>query len=208
MPSGRAIGQDLLNVPMGDMISQMALAIAEAQLALDESGVRQAELMSGRVVMRGDQGQFIDANGANSTEPHFYDSLVYFGYRRGENGKMEAERVSMMELGFTPTFYQFIDTVIEVKIAIKMSEESSYSRTEKGYRRSTTFGAGRSGFFYNTTVTPVDATYASKYNYSAEGSSLLRTKLAPVPPPPVLEERARMLMQQNEADRAKDRENR
>ncbi len=43
---GRNIGQDLLNVPMGDMISQMALAIADAQLALDESGVRQAELTS------------------------------------------------------------------------------------------------------------------------------------------------------------------
>ena len=26
----------------------------------------------------------------------------------------------MIELGFTPTFYQFIDTLIEVKIAIKI----------------------------------------------------------------------------------------
>ena len=28
----------------------------------------------------------------------------------------------------------------------------------------------------------MDATYSSKYNYSAEGSSLLRTRLVPVPP--------------------------
>jgi hypothetical protein len=206
MPSGRAIGQDLLNVPMGDMISQMALAIAEAQLALDESGIRQAELMSGRVVRRDEEGNFVDANGIKTADPTFYDSLVYFGYRTSADGKTRTpEAVSMMELGFTPTFYQFIDTVIEVKIAIKMTEENASTRTEKGYRRTSRFSATRRGIFYSTTVTPVDATYSSKYSYSAEGSSLLRTKLAPVPPPAVLEERARMLLQQNEADRAADR---
>ena len=31
-------------------------------------------------------------------------------------------------------------------------------------------------------TTTVDASYSSKYNYSAEGSSLLRTRLVPVPP--------------------------
>jgi hypothetical protein len=203
---GRAIGQDLLNVPMGDMISQMALAIAESQLALDESGVRQAELMSGRVVLRGENGQFIDETGANSTTPHFYDSLVYFGYRRSADGTTTTpERVSMLELGFTPTFYQFVETLIEVKIAIKMTEETQTTRVSKGYERSSRFSATRQGLFYSTSVTPVDATYSSKYNYSAEGSSLLRTKLAPVPPPSVLLERARILMQQNEADRIADR---
>ena len=202
---GRAIGQDLLNVPMGDMISQMALAIADAQLALDESGIRQAELMSGRVVMRNEQGQLINDSGAVSTDgPHFYDSLIYFGYRR--SGTVTTpERVSMMELGFTPTFYQFVDTLIEVKIAIKMTEESSTTRKEKGFERSSKFSASRNGIFYSTSVTPVDATYASKYTYSAEGSSVLRTKLAPVPPPSILIERVRILMEQNEADRIADR---
>ncbi len=202
---GQAIGQDLLNVPMGDMISQMALAIAEAQLALDESGIRQAELMSGRVVLRDEDGHFVDTDGNQSNEPHFHDSLVFFGYHK--NGQeYVAERVSMMELGFTPTFYQFIDTVIEVKIAIKMTEASETIRKHKGTQRSSRFSADRYGFHYSTTVTPVDATYASKYSYSAEGSSLLRTKLAPVPPPAVLEERVRMLLEQNEADRIADRD--
>ena len=201
---GRAIGQDLLNVPMGDMISQMALAIAEAQLALDESGIRQAELMSGRVVMRDENGKLLNMAGElweTGDDPGFYPSLVFFGYRQSADGKVTPEQVSMMELGFTPTFYQFVDTLIEVKIAIKMTEESSTTRVEKGYQRSSRFSATRNGLFYSTSVTPVDATYASKYNYSAEGSSLLRTKLAPVPPPSVLIERVRILMEQNEKDR-------
>jgi hypothetical protein len=208
MSNGRQIGQDLLNVPMGDMIRQMALSIAEAQLALDESGIRQAELMSGQVVLRDEAGNLIDTEGKSSRVPVYGDTQVFFGYSRktervdgADVVTMTPERVSMMELGFTPTFYQFIDTVIEVKIAITMTEETQESRTNKGDSRTSCWTFGRNGRSYQTTVTPVDATYASKYSYSAEGSSLLRTKLVPVPPPTILQERARVLMEQNAADR-------
>ncbi|MEB3734255.1 hypothetical protein ULF88_09460 [Halopseudomonas pachastrellae] len=40
-----SIGRELLNVPMGDMIRQMAFAIAEAQVKLDESSIEVAEMM-------------------------------------------------------------------------------------------------------------------------------------------------------------------
>jgi len=40
-------------------------------------------------------------------------------------------------------------------------------------------------------TTQVDATYSSKYSYTAEGASLLRTKLVPVPQTAILEERIR-----------------
>ena len=42
-----AIGQELLNVPMGDMIRQMAFSIAEAQYQLDENSINVAEMMGG-----------------------------------------------------------------------------------------------------------------------------------------------------------------
>ena len=117
-------------------------------------------------------------------------------------------RLSMMELGFTPTFYQFVDTIIEVKIAIKMTRTRSYSRTTtnasssrnrsgSSSRRGGLWGlfSGKSGNTYNRSsdvqTSQVDATYSSKYSYSAEGASLLRTKLVPVPPPTILEERIR-----------------
>jgi hypothetical protein len=45
------------------------------------------------------------------------------------------------------------------------------------------------------TAASVNATYSNKYSYTAEGSSLLRTKLTPVPPPAILEERIRQLME-------------
>jgi len=47
----------------------------------------------------------------------------------------------------------------------------------------------------------VDATYSSKYSYSAEGASIMRTKIVPVPPPSVLEDRIRGFMETEQEQR-------
>ncbi len=162
------IGQDLLNVPMGDMIRQMAFAIADAQVALDAAACETAMMMSGTQTADDDNGD---------PQPV---GLVQIG----------GEDYSMLELGFAPTFYQFVDTIIEVRLAIKCT----YEREDKGSYKSTTtnvrVGKGRGLQISSSTV---DGTYQSKYSYTAEGSSLLRTKLAPVPPPALFEERIRAL---------------
>lgn len=239
-----AIGQELLNVPMGDMIRQMAFAIADAQVKLDSSSIEVAEMMGGLKVIEDDEG--------NQT---FDDSRVFFGYElmtakdalayiaaddamtggdttaltkliddqkkslpsgEKDTGLIRVPtRVSMLELGFSPTFYQFVDTIIEVKIAIKITREIERSRTTRDTANSSStakstrakfklFGGAGARFGSNTksqaTTSQVDATYAAKYSYSAEGSSLLRTKLVPLPPPPILEERIRRQMDE-EAER-------
>lgn len=207
-----SIGQQLLNVPMGDMIRQMAFAIADAQLELDESSVRVAELMSGQRMLRDPDGNMLDKDGNPSDTPQYVDTRVFFGHEKVE-GVDTPQKVSMMELGFTPTFYQFIDTIIEVKIAIRISRDTERTVTNKGeikrvesesYKRQALHGS-KSGARSVVTTTPVDASYSSKYSYSAEGSSFLRTKLVPVPPPPVLEDRIRRLIEaQNQPEPKQD----
>lgn len=236
-----AIGQELLNVPMGDMIRQMAFAIADAQHQLDENSINTAEMMGGLTSVYDEKGKLT-----------FDDSRVFFGYEYMTIAEAEAyaviddavtgtldddmikltevvkkikesgsynptdeirvpTRVSMMELGFTPTFYQLVDTIIEVKIAIKITRtrEYSYGRTSKDTSRANSYKRKRS--FWGTSrksasssevsTSQVDASYSAKYSYTAEGASLLRTKLAPVPPPPILEDRIRGLMDNEEARR-------
>jgi hypothetical protein len=231
---------------MGDMIREMAFAIAEAQIKLDENSIEVAEMMGGLKTIEDDNGNII-----------FEDSRVFFGTEKvlltsaialhnttsdldlkgqldvllAANSKAEVVdpladpkvyqlvsgqtdeeisipvRLSMLELGFTPTFYQFVDTIIEVRIGISFSRETSsevkVDTKSKSVTKSKTLAFSR-GKFSRTknrtvTTTQVNATYASKYNYSAEGSSLLRTKLAPVPPPPVLEDRIRQLLEEEQA---------
>lgn len=247
-----AIGQELLNVPMGDMIRQMAFAIADGQYQLDENSINVAEMMGGLTTVYDERG-----------EVTFDDSRVFFGYEYmtlaeavayatvddavsgtvdeneavklldlvkkiakdlhnvdnvdaldADQKKLEIRvpvRHSMMELGFVPTFYQFVDTIIEVKIAIKITREREFTRTRSkkttdranAYKRKRSFwGTSKSaGSESKVTTSQVDATYSSKYSYTAEGASILRTKIVPVPPPTVLEDRIRSFMESEEARR-------
>jgi len=81
---GVNVGQELLNVPMGDMIRSMALAIAQAQWELDKSSMTVTELMSGQRLLRDlDTGKLLDSNGkptGETTKPITIDSRVFFGY--------------------------------------------------------------------------------------------------------------------------------
>jgi hypothetical protein len=189
------IGQELLNVPMGDMIREMALSIAEAQLELDKSSMLVAEMMSGETLLRDSDGELLMEKDPSTGQmvPKKVSTTVSFG----------GQQASMMELGFSPTFYQFVDTIIEVKIAVKMTESTTTSitsKTQSTQRAATTLRTlfKRPGAV-QATVSTVDATYTRKYDYSAEGASLLRTKLVPVPPPPILEERVRELLAERRA---------
>lgn len=250
---GSTIGQDLLNVPMGDMIQQMAFSIAEAQTQLDLNSIEVAEMMGGLKTVYDKDG--------NVT---FEDSRVFFGqqkvklsealaaYNNTTDGELRQligtnivssathsssiknstgtipgtslkqkelttgatdievsipSRLSMMELGFAPTFYQFVDTIIEVKMSITVTEERSSTveiqSNTKTHSRSASFSFSRSRNGLHASAhrrrsvntTQVNASFSNKYNYTAEGSSLLRTKLSPVPPPAILEERIRQQME-------------
>jgi hypothetical protein len=243
------IGRALLDVPMGDMIREMAFAIADAQIRLDENSIEVAEMMGGLKTIT-------DENGTVT----FEDSRIFFGKQNlsldviieqhtsaitrgdqelktqlanvlstlttkvelntdvgavagsykllagvsGAEGELVPQRLSMMELGFAPTFYQFVDTIIEVKISITYTQEVSRSTSVKiaNTNKSRSLSAGfsfkrgldvTSGV--NVTTAQVNANYASKYSYRAEGSSLLRTKLVPIPPPAILEERIRQTLE-------------
>lgn len=181
-PNNASIGQQLLDVPFPAMIKSMGLAVAEAQFELDRVGLRMAQMMAGKY-----QIEVQDADGKTTVE----DREAYVDF--------DGKQMSMLELGFTPTFYQFVDTIIEVKISISMSYSSEYKKSAA--RSSTSAGVAFGCFSGGVSArsSSVSASFASKYQYSAEGSSLLRTKLVPVPPPAVLEERIRKILERDAA---------
>lgn len=214
------VGRELLNVPMGEMISSMALAIADAQWSLDKASMVVTELMSGQRLLRDmDSGKLTDGDGHATGTPTVIDSRVFFGYDYDDKGKRVAAKVSMMELGFVPTFYQFVDTIIEVKIAISVTGSrqfySSSKRTDAKVKNTVANNYRYSGYWWrrggatatrtsdtNVSTSQVNAAYANRYGYSVEASSLLRTKLVPVPAPAILEDRIRNLMEIEQQRRA------
>lgn len=164
-----SVGQDLLNVPFPDMVYKLASAIARSQANLDRESIAILKIM-----------------GDKEIAPVSLPTVQI-----GDDGKLEEVEIetSMIGAGFQPTFYQFAETIIEVKMAITMSQETDYTNKTKGVKTV----ASNTSSWWNlssrsvVTTTPIDATYSSKYNYTQEGSSLLRTRLVPVPPNAIIQ---------------------
>jgi hypothetical protein len=116
-----------------------------------------------------------------------------------EGGEVVEDEIetSMVGAGFQPTFYQFAETIIEVKMAITMSRETEYTSESKGEVKTTSTTSKWWNLSRKTvvTTTPIDASYSSKYNYTQEGSSLIRTRLVPVPPNSIIQRQLDMRSQ-------------
>ncbi len=173
-----SVGTELLAVPFPEMIQRLGVGVAEAQLQLDLVSLRIARLMAGY-----DEAEEKKDPPGDGNKSKTY--LIRFG---------DGQEYSLMELGFTPTFYQFVDTVIELKMSISMQTEveqtsQSSSSVAAGGAFWTPFGGGGA-----VKASSVSASFAAKYQYSAEGSSMMRTKLVPIPAPAIFEERVRDLL--------------
>src|SRR6266498_1294223 len=183
-----SIGADLLAVPFGDMILSMATAIAKSQKELDKAALRTLTELAGTTF------DFIE-NITEILEPDPRTITTSSGKEITVTGvKVETDigtptKLTLLQAGLTPNFYQFSESIIEVKIALKTTTEASFGinvSADYSTDRSLKIGNDDSGFSYSHTATyssHVDASYAAKYSYSADGSSLLRTTLKPVPPP-------------------------
>lgn len=147
------VGSELLNAPFPQMIERLGRGIAEAQFAMDSVSIKILQQLAG----------YVDDGEGNLV--YSEDTLVQLT----EGG----EGYSLLALGFTPTFYQFVDTVIELKMAVSMNRSTE-----------TSLSSNINALF----VASVNASYSQKYQYSVEGSSTVRTKIVTVPAPAVLEQ--------------------
>ena len=183
----QSVGSELLEVDFAQLVGGMGQGIANAQLRLDMVSMQLAQMMSGqdyKLLKLDENGGFV----FKDDKPVTIDMpavRIDFG----------GEELSLLELGFTPTFYQFVDTIIEVKVSINIAREVARGAAAAWTSIPTCQLGGNlvTGFSAGLKVATVSASFAAKYQYSAEGSSLLRTKLVPVPPPTILQERMRRL---------------
>ncbi|MEO9484723.1 MAG: hypothetical protein ABJG47_14790 [Ekhidna sp.] len=178
------VGNALASVRIDEMILNLAKGIAWGQYELDRVGVDITKMM-----------------GAPGT--------VSIG----------GEQVSMLEAGFTPSFYHFVDTILEMKMEVNIREEESSSKsvstkTSKEKESSSSYkfsasGSANLGLFKmkasasgggsskskSAYSKAVDSTQSQKYSQDLSASSLMRTKIVPIPPPEILLERIKILLE-------------
>lgn len=168
------VGQDLLDVPFPQMVQGLAFAIAKGQLELDKTSIETARRLAVEnvdvvtqiaEVITPDpftpQGSPVQVTGARVT------------FSSNE------ENMSLMQAGLLPTFYQFTESIIEVKMSISQKSTSTTEFEAGG----SVGGSANFGFGSATFSAHVNFKSSNTFSYSVEGSSLLRTTLKPVPAP-------------------------
>jgi hypothetical protein len=90
----RNVAGAVTEMRIDELISNLAIGIARGQMALDQACMEIAQFMS--------------------------TAQVAFGKRAGTE---EPDLLSLIELGFTPNFYQFVDTILEVRVAVSSKFE-------------------------------------------------------------------------------------
>lgn len=183
--SASTVGKQLTDVELSKIIRDMGIGIAQAQFELDRTSMRLAQMMSG-----GDYEEEVEGP----------DGQVTLQKRKGVKITFDGKQYSLLQLGFTPTFYQFVDTLLEIKMSISMSTETTSKSSRTSFSSQAKGSVGWFSAKASLKASTVSASFASKYQYSAEGSSLIRTKLVPVPPPAILEERIRRIMDRELTD--------
>lgn len=180
------IGRDLLDLPFAEMVRNLAVAIADGQTALDRNSLETLQAL-----VRTEVDLITDITEVIEAEPYTVDlgggETIRVTGARITPSAAPPIRMNMVQAGLLPTFYQFTEAAIEVRLSISMREERTTEST--GATRASgaegpywlRFGATRA---YASTV---DYRAASKYNYQASGASILRATMRPVPPPTRLE---------------------
>lgn len=171
------IGHALLNVPFGEMIKSMGVSIANTQLEMDMVSARTAQVMAGMPITEDGPAFVVDFAGEKD--------------------------LTLLELGFTPNFYQFTEAVIDVKMTMNFSSEVINQASKTGvdvagglkvpsplsFAKYMGILTGGDSYSAHLNVSVANASTTAKYNMQAEGMSSLRTTMVPVPPPAPLEAR-------------------
>lgn len=154
-----SVGQELLDVPLPEMVLKLALGIAEAQRALDENSLETSKILADTTL------PLVMA----VTQTIAADGSVSFANANPVN-------VSLLQIGLLPTFYQFAEASIEVTMDIKTTT-SSETNIKVGTKAKAGFGC------WSASVS-VDVSHNRKFGKEVRGTSRLLTRMVPVPPPP------------------------
>lgn len=169
MPTIGQIGSELAEVPVGDLLRSVAQGIADGQAALDLAAVQTlialskttvdlipeiTEVISPEKLQVQTDGDTIEVTGARVTAT-----------------ASDAVQLSALQAGLTPSFYQFAEATIQLKLSVQLREVREFQSPTLGPPVMRAFASNVNPRTQNT------------YTYSADASSSVTALLKPVPPP-------------------------
>lgn len=183
------VGAELASVPFGRMIYDMASAIARSQSALDQSSIALVQVLANTkfdyvpdvVETLTPAPRQVTTTHPDGTTVGLTDSNGHAVMVTGVHIDVDVSPsfpLTLLQAGVNPTFYQFTDSTIVIKMAVTSTTEVDDTITT-----STDYSGRQFWFGGGSVASHVNASYAGKYSYDVSGSSSLSTTLACVPPP-------------------------
>jgi len=176
-----AIGRDLLDLPFAELVRNLAVAIADGQTALDRNSLDTLRALVAtnvdvltditEVISPDIQDVTISGVGPDGTE--YSQTIQVTGARVTSSGAAPVS-MNMLQAGLFPTFYQFTEATVEVKLSITMREDDTSSASG-----TSSLGLGASRAYASS----VDYRTQNTYSYVASGATRLTATIKPVPPP-------------------------
>ena len=140
------------DVAFGDLLYLVAEGVAEAQTKLDLNTAEVAEtLADAEVTVPTRVNRRVEDDGTVTTD-------------------RTSEERSLLELGFTPTRYQFSEATIDIEVDLTVTEETETDREEEG----STFGL-RAGTY--------ELTEERRFGREMQSTASVSARLEPVPLP-------------------------
>lgn len=168
------IGQAMADVPFEQMLTAIGKGIGNAQYAMDMGAMKVAQLMAGFEVdgvTIGDAGRF------------------RFGAAPG--APTRAAEVTLLELGFTPTFYAFTEAKLDLKVSMNLRQSLARSRSTVDAAAHILQASSPSTAAVAASVSMVDVRMTNQYSFEADAASSVSTRLVSRPPPASLAEALR-----------------
>lgn len=169
-----AVGQELLDIPIADMVRDLAAAVAEGQLSLDRASIETLKFLASEANAIDLIPQVTEVIASAPTTVSVGDSNVTVPGVSVTQQPVTPVKTTLLQAGLLPSFYQFTEALIEVKLSVTLKEsgeQQTEGRPGFGKRRVMAFAA------------PVNFRSSSTYSHTTQGASLLRVTMKPVPPP-------------------------
>jgi hypothetical protein len=157
--NGLQAGQVLASLPLDGMIASLGVGIAKAQQALDMNAIEMAIKLA--------------------------ELTLDFPGPTDEDGNPTKYSRSLLSLGFTPTFYQFTEATLDLKIEMKVQVEDT-SKTSASANASATKGPV-------AVAGTVSSDASRKYGAESSAMTAVHLQLVSVPPPPTFLEYIRQV---------------
>ena len=163
------IGSELAEVPVGDLLRSVAQGIADGQTALDVAAVKTLIVLAATTVEL--IPEITEVISPETLQVQTDEGTIDVTGARVSATAAEPVEMSALQAGLVPSFYQFAEATIQLKLSVQLREVRETQSPALGPPILRAFGSNVNFRTQNT------------YSYTAEASSSVTAILRPVPPP-------------------------